>query len=177
MRSTVAFLLMASFFTSACASGESTSYFLLVKDDGRTWCAYSSKEQFDSDIGDSAPTESARVTYNSDGLEEITYQATPESGDWIVVDKYTMSVDRTVLRRAIILAQRRLQVIQETTISGDAIAPFHIVSTTTLDGKESTASNVELPDVEVKVNLSQFPFMALVKEMRNQSVSKLCRLL
>ena len=122
-----------------------------------------------------APTESARVTYASKELVEVTYQATPESGDWIVVDRYTPSKTQTLLRRATLLSQRRLEVIQETTIVGSTVAQFRIVSLSTLDGEQTTASDLDLPEVTVRAKLPSFPFMDLVKEMQDQSITQICR--
>jgi hypothetical protein len=175
MRALLVALLMAASLSCASEPRASTSYFLYVKDDGRTWCGYTDMTEFSAATKESAPTESARVTFASNDLVEITYQATPESGDWIVVDKYTPSKDQVVLRRATLLSQRRLQIIQETTIVGGAVAPFRVLSTSTLDGKPTTATDLDMPDVAVRQKLSSFPFMALVKEMRDRSSSKVCR--
>jgi hypothetical protein len=168
-------LLIAASLSCASEPNASKSYFLYVEDDGRTWCGFSNQTDFAAAVKDSTPTESAQVTYASDGLVEVMYQATPESGDWIVVDKYTQTKGQVLLRRATLLTQRGLWVIQKTTIVGGSVAPFRVLSISTLTGKPTTASDLDLPEVVVREKLSSFPFMALVKDMRDQSASKVCR--
>ncbi len=169
----IAVFMTLSYGTSAQVA--STSYWLLLKDDGHTWCGYTNMTEFTSDVSKLKPTESARLTYSSDKLTEITYQVEPESGDWVVVDKYTPSNDELILRRANLLAQDNLQVIEEATIHGGKVGSFGIVSTTTLDGKKVETSNVDLPPVPVKASLSGMPFFDVADAMRKQSMPKLCK--
>jgi hypothetical protein len=49
-------------------------------------------------------------------LTEVTDQVEPESGDWIVIDKYTPSNNEVHLRRANLLTQENLEVIQSAVI-------------------------------------------------------------
>ena len=124
------------------------------------------------------PAETVRVTYSADKLTDLTYQVEPESGDWVVVDTYTPSGDGLVLRRANLLTQPNLEVIQETTIRGGKAAAFHLVNVTTLDGKkadESDASNIDYPNVPVMTDLIETPFVAVVSQMRRQAVPTLCK--
>lgn len=151
------------------------SYSVLLKDDGYTWCAYGNSGEFESAAAMLRPTDSARITYSSDKLTELTYQVEAESGDWIVIDKYTPSNEDVLLRRANLLAQENLQIIQETTIRGGNVRPFHIVSVNTLDGKSAELSDVDFPAVPVKTDLLASPFVRLVVEMRSQSIGKLCK--
>lgn len=153
----------------------SESYSLLLKDDGQTWCAYSNKAEFQAEATNLKPTESARITYFAGKLTELTYQVEAESGDWIVVDKYTLMDIGTVLRRENLLAQENLQVIQEAVIRGDIVGSFRVVSVSTLDGKKTELSNVDFPEVAVKANLSATPFIRVVGEMRDRSLGKLCK--
>jgi hypothetical protein len=173
----VFFLLTTTSLTYASDQSVEISYFLFVKDDGQTWCGYSDKNDFSSAIQDLVPTESARVTYNSMELTEVTYQATPESGDWIITDKYTPDNNKILFKRVTLLSQSRLQVIQESTIDENTIAPPRTISISMLDGKNVDASNVDLPEMKVMANLSDFSFMKLVKEMRDKSIAKLCEYL
>jgi hypothetical protein len=176
MRLVVAAVVLTALPFGAPAHVAPTSYWLLLKDGGHTWCGYTNMDEFTSDVKELNPTESARVTYSSDKLTEVTYQVEPESGDWVVVDKYTPSKDTLILRRANLLAQDNLQVIEETSIHAGKVDPFRIVSTTTLDGKKVEGSpGVDLPPVSVKTGLSAMPFLAVVADMRRQSIPKLCK--
>ena len=172
----VAALVLTALSFGVPAQVASTTYWLLLKQDGHTWCGYADMAEFTSDVKNRTPTESARATYASDKLIEVTYQVAPESGDWVVVDKYTPANDQLILRRANSLAQDNLRIIEETSIHGGRVEPFHILSTTTLDGTKAEApSNIDLPSVSVITDLSKTAFLTVVAEMRRQSISKLCR--
>ena len=175
MRSVAAVLVFAVVSLSASAQAGSKSYWLLSRDDGHIWCGYSDMTDFKSEADKLKPTKSARVTYASGKLAELTYQVEPESGDWIVIDKYTPSANKVVLRRANLLTQENLQVIQSAVIRGGKAEPFRVVSVTTLDGKKTKASNIDFPDVPIRTSLARISFMAVVAEMRSRSISKACK--
>ncbi len=131
---------------------------------------------FQAEAAKVKPTDSARVTFTADKLTELTYQIEAESGDWIVIDKYTPKDGGTVLRRANLLAQENLQVIQEAAIRGGKADPFHVVSVSTLDGKKAKlSSDVDLPEVPVRSNLLAIPPVQIVVQMRSLAVGKLCK--
>lgn len=175
MRLVAAVLVFAAVSSSASAQASSKSYWLLSRDSGHTWCGYSDMTDFKSEADKLKPTESAIVTYSSGKLTELTYQVEPESGDWIVVDKYTPSDNKVFLRRANLLTQENLQVIQSAVIRDGNAEPLRVVSVTTLEGKKTKASNVDFPNVPVRTTLARISFMAVVAEMRSQSISKVCR--
>jgi hypothetical protein len=153
------------------------SYSVLLKDDGQTWCAYRNAEEFQMDAANLKPTESARITYSAGKLSELTYQVEAESGDWIVVDKYTPVEGGATLRRANLLAQEKLQVIQETVIHGGKAEPFHVVNVSALDtGKKvDLPPSVDFPEIGISTNLEATPFVQVVREMRNRSLGKICK--
>jgi hypothetical protein len=163
--------------STGSAQVPSKSYWLLLKQDGHTWCGYTNMDEFTSDVGKMRPKpeESAKITYASDKLIEAINQVEPQSGDWVVIDKYTPAKDQLVLRRTNLLTQDSLQIIEETFIRGGRAEPFQVLSTTTLDGEKAESSGVDLPSVPVKTDLSGTPFLAVVVEMRKQSISKLCK--
>jgi YD repeat-containing protein len=68
---------------------ESRSYLVLLAEDGHTWCAYEHVAAFEAAVEKTRPTETARATFLADKLIELTHQIEAESGDWIVVDRYT----------------------------------------------------------------------------------------
>jgi hypothetical protein len=175
MRLVFSTVLLVTMSFGALAQTVSASYWFFLKDGGHTWCGYTEMVQFTSDVMELKPAETVGATYSSDKLLEVTYQIEPQSGDWIVVDKYTPADGGLTLRRANLLAQNNLQIVEETSIHGGKAEPFHVLSTTTLDGKKAEASNVDLPDVSVRTGFSGEPFLAVVSEMRKQSVSKLCK--
>src|SRR6185312_9305941 len=144
-------LILASLAVSAQEGGK--SYWFLLRADGKTWCGYEDKAQFMDQVNERTPLESARATYTSGNLAEFTFQIGAESGDWIVIDKYTPGANRVTVRRANLLAGPQLEIIQETTIQGGKVEPFHTVSITTLDGKkvdpQEEAARVDYPAVPI----------------------------
>ena len=111
------------------------------------------------------PTESARVVLSSGKIKEITYQVQPESGDWVVIDKYESNTDGMTIKRANLFSQENLLIIQRSTIKGATASPLKTESITTLDGQKAKASKVDYPEVPVRANPSKFPFMGLVKQL------------
>lgn len=167
----------ASLCSVACSAAQPTSesFNVLLKDDGHTWCAFKNQDEFKADAAALKPTDSVRITYQGNALTELTYQVEAESGDWIVIDKYTPSNGDLLLRRANLMAQENLQIIQEATIHDGKAGAFHVVNVTTLDGKKAELSNVEFPAVPVKTDLLGQPFVRVVSEMRTEAVAKLCK--
>jgi hypothetical protein len=161
----------------ACSAAQpaSESFSVLLEDDGHTWCAYTNQDEFRADVAALKPTDSVRITYQANALADLTYQIEAESGDWIVIDKYTPSNGDLLVKRANLLAQENLQVTQEATIHDGKAGPFHIVSVTTLDGKKAELSNVDLPAVPVKTDLADQTFVRVVAEMRSRALAKLCK--
>lgn len=174
MRILVIVLLIGA---TACTAAQSLteSYSVLLREDGQTWCAYRDLGEFTSEATKLKPTESARITYSSNKLMELTYQIEAESGDWIVVDKYTATNSELVLRRANLMAQENLQVIQEMVVHGEGADQFRLVSVTTLDGKRVELPNIDFPAVPIRADLSATPFVKVVAEMHSRSIGKLCK--
>jgi hypothetical protein len=171
---------MVMFGLAACSAAQtvpaSESYSVLLMDDGQTWCAYRSPSEFETEAMRVMPTESVRLTYTANRLSELTHQVEAESGDWIVIDRYTLADGGATLRRATLLAQANRQVIQEAVIQGDTNSAFRVVSVSTLDGTRSELPpNVDLPELPVSTDLSVTPFARIVRDMRDLSIGKLCK--
>jgi len=161
---------------NAHAQTGSMSYWLMRSEDGHTWCGYRDSAEFRSAAGKLAPTDSASVTYASGKLIQLRLQVSPESGDWIVIDKYTRTNKGFILQRTNLLTQAQLKVIQDTTIRGDSAGPLRTESVTTLAGKKAEdRADVDIPDVPVATDVRKFAFMAIVDEMRTRSIPKLCK--
>ena len=178
MRSMASVLILAALSCGVSARAAAQSYWLLAQDDGRTWCGYRDSTAFKSLADSLQPLESARITYSSDKLIELTYQVAAESGDWIVIDTYTPSGTAILLRRANQWAQSNLQVIEDATIRNGKAGPFRIVRATTLEGKKAEAADtadIDFPSVPIWTNLSAIPFMTVVAEMRSRSIATLCK--
>lgn len=170
-------MLLASAFAVglpnlAFSQVSSGTYWFASGPERSAWCGYSNEEAFKADVESQKPTESARIVFSSGKVKELTYQVQPESGDWIVIDKYTSTPDGMILKRANLLAQENLQIIQNSTIKGSKASPFKMESITTLDGKKAKASNVDYPEVPVMTNPSKLPFMGLVKQLGH--TAKVC---
>lgn len=176
MRLVTVLAVLALMSSAVSAEPVSLSIWVLSKDNGQTWCAYKAMNDFTSEVNTLRPTESIRVNYSSGKISDFTYQVEAESGDWIVVDKYTPSPKGMILRRANLLAQQNIQIIEETTILGGKAQPFRIINATTLDGKaKANPSNIDLPAVPVLANISRLPFLQVADEIQRRSVEKLCR--
>lgn len=175
MRMLIAVVIALGSVACSAAQPAPESFNILLKDDGHTWCAYKSEAEFKADAAALRPTESARITYRGNALTELTYQVDAESGDWVVVDKYTPANGDLLLRRANLLAQENLQIIQEATIHDGKVGTFRVVNVTTLDGKKAEMSNVDFPDVPVNTDLLGQSFVRVVTEMRSRAVAKLCK--
>jgi hypothetical protein len=160
-----------------CSTAQPTteSFNVLLKDDGHTWCAYKNQDEFRADAAALKPTESVRITYEASAITELTHQVDAESGDWIVIDKYTPSNGDLLLKRANLMVQPNLQIIQEATIHDGKAGAFRVVSVTTLDGKKAELSNVDFPTIPQITDLVVQPFVRVVTELRSRTVAKLCK--
>lgn len=158
------------------AQTASQSYWLLSKDDGQTWCGYEKQAAFKSIADTLEPIQSVRVSYSSDTLSDLTYKVNAESGDWIVIDKYTPAGTEIRLLRATLFVQAELQVIEDATIRHGKVGPFRIDSVTTFAGKRAEVPNgIDFPNVPIWTDLAATPFMTVVAEMRGRSLVTLCR--
>jgi len=174
-------LILAILFVeaSACCAAQSipeVSYYAMLKGDGHTWCAYKDSDEFKAEAAAVKPSETARVSFVSSKLTDLTYQIEAESGDWIVIDKYTPSNMDVLVRRANLLAQENLQIIQQAVIHGGIADAFHLVNVTTLDGKKTELPpKTDFPNIPVKTDLLALPFMGLVNDLQQQTIKKLCK--
>ena len=168
---------VAAIGSVACSAAQvsSESFNVLLENDGHTWCAYTNTDEFKVDAAALKPTDSVRITYQANAITELTYQVEAESGDWIVIDKYTPSNGDLLLKRASLMAQENLQIIQESVIHQGKVGAFRTVSVTTLDGRNADMSNVDLPTVPAITDLLGQPFVAVVTDMRSRALAKLCR--
>lgn len=158
------------------SASEARSYSALLLQDAQTWCAYNSPSDFQSKVATAQPTESARVSFTANKLTELTYQTSAESGDWILVDKYTVRGGGVVLRRANLLAQENLQVIQESYIREGKVGPFRLVRVSTLDGRKAELSpEVDLPEVAAQTDLLNSPPVQVAVELRSTGVKSICK--
>jgi hypothetical protein len=172
--------ILPAIFLLACAAmdaraGEQESvYWLLAQEDGHSWCGYSSAESFKRALKTQKRSENAQVTYYANDVVEMTHEVSAENGDWVVVDKYAYADGKMTLRRTNLLVQQNLEVIQETTIRGAAAAPLRIASAATLDGQKASTENVTYPDVPVRSNWKDFPFLSVSKKMNASATPVLC---
>jgi len=151
------------------------SYWGNTRSDGRSWCGYSDSTAFHAAADTLSSSETARVTYSDGVMTELIDQVTPESGDWIVIDRYTPTSARFQVRRTILLAQEQLQVVQQGVLDGTTRPVLRTTSVTTSRGKKAKLGQADVPDVPVRNRLSQFGFLRLVERMRSQNLSRLCQ--
>lgn len=173
--------LMASMFALAalpCAISAQTAsrtYWVISQQDD-TWCGYTNEAEFKSIVDTNPPLESARLTYASHKLKEVTDQTNAESGDWIVIDKYTLSDTAIHLRRANVFVQQQVEVVQDAMIRHGKASPFRIVNVASTDPKrEADTVALDYPDMPVVTDLYATPYVAIADEMRTRSLTRLCR--
>ena len=177
LKSTQSILLVGALMISgAGAAPEPENYSVLLAPDESTWCGYRSQSEFKSAADNAQPEVTARITYSGAEITEVIHQVTPQSGDWLLVDRYALATDVVTVRRTNLFAQNQVQVVQEAAIRGGTVSAFHVVEVSTLDGiKTALPSNLDFPDVKVVVALSASPFVRIADEMRRNSLGKLCR--
>ena len=173
--------LMASVFAFValpCAISAQTAertYWVLSLQ-GDTLCGNVKEAAFKSIVDTNPPLESARITYAANKLSEVTYQTNAESGDWIVIDKYTLSDTVTHLRRAIVFIGQRVEVFQDATIRHGKASPFRIVKVAPTDPKQPPDTvDLDYPSVTVVTDLHASPYVEIAEEMRSRSRTRLCR--
>lgn len=179
MRSIVALLLCAAVSFPVYGKNTTQTYWLLERGDWHTWCGYASVTDFKAEAARLRPTDTIRVEYSSGKLIALTYQIESESGDWIVIDRYTPTENGLLVKRANLLVQPALEIIQEAHMHDGKAQPFRVLSVKTL-GKKKRAANVNLskidyPPIKVMTNLSAMPFMGVISEMRKQGIQTLCK--
>lgn len=140
MRSLLAAVCAIALPGLAFSQVSSGTYWFALEADRSGWCGYSNEEAFKAGAAGNMPTESARVVFSSGKVKEITYQAQPESGGWVVIDKYESNTDGMTLKRANLFSQENLLIIQRSTIKGATASPLKTESITTLDGQKAKAA-------------------------------------
>jgi hypothetical protein len=172
----ISFVVIIFMSTSAVPATEPAKYtWLFLKTDSRTWCGYSSERAFLSATGTSVPAESAKIAYKGELIAELSYQFQPESGDWIVLDKYIEKDDRLILWRTVLPTQENIKVIQSSVIPRKGRVKFSIVAMSKLDGEKMRRVNMDYPLVPVRRAYSDFPFMGLLNAMRRNRLPELCK--
>lgn len=150
------------------------SYSFLLDENAHTWCGYASEKKFQERAAQVQPEESARVVYKAGRLSEITYETQSESGDWIVIDTYHLSLQRITLRRVVTFAQGGIQVVQEGVVTKGRSTHLSLVSAKAPDGSTVKVTNIDLPTVAIQEDPSGFPFIKLVESIKKQSLSMSC---
>lgn len=167
-------VLVAAFLSTAALGGSTPrSYWFLMNDD-QTWCGYADEKKFQAQAEEVKPLESARLTLASGVPSEITYQIQPESGDWVIADKYSILPKVMKVKRATIFVQSGIEVIQEGDVRTGAASPLKITSVKNLKGQPASSENLDYPDLPIKTNISAFPFVSLAETMYKKSLPRLC---
>lgn len=165
---------LALISSPSMAQTSSKTYSFLFDESKNTWCGYTNNAKFQEISGQIQPLESARVIYKAGVLSEITYQVQPESGNWIVIDKYSISPKQTNLRRAFVFAQSGVQVLKEGRITKSGPNRLSLVSAAKPDGSKASVKNLDFPSVAIKGDPAGFIFMKIAESMKNKSLQTLC---
>jgi hypothetical protein len=146
----------------------------MFNDEDQTWCGYKDEALFQKISGEVQPLESARVVYDSGTISEITHQVQPDSGDWIIIDKYTFQGRETNLRRAFLFAQSGIQVIKEGKATGQKPIHLALLSAKNPDGSSASLNDVYLPTLPINSKPLDFIFVKLADSMKEKGRQKLC---
>lgn len=165
---------LALISSASVAQTGSKTYSLLFDENKNTWCGYTDDAKFQEISGKIQPLESARVVYKAGVLSEITYQVQPESGDWIVIDKYSLSPKQTYLRRAFVFAQSGVQVVKEGRVTKGGPNQLSLVSAANANGSKASIRNLDFPSVAINGDPYGFIFMKIAEPMKNKSLQVLC---
>ncbi|MES1201467.1 MAG: hypothetical protein ABUS57_08450 [Pseudomonadota bacterium] len=172
----LALAILTSAILAPCAHAQPSSqtYYAFLRDDGRTWCAFKDPAQLHSAA--TSFTDAVSVTYASDRLDEVVYRVEPESGDWLVIDRYTPANGGWMLRRtSAILESTGRRVTQEANVRESGPTPLRVVNVTTLDGDHpADLSGIDIPEVPILTRPSEGAFVQVIGHMRSRNLSTLC---
>jgi hypothetical protein len=178
MRSIAALLLI---FGGCSAFGAEAGkvYYLLFSETAHSWCGYTEEDRFKTDVANVSPFETTRISYRNGDMVEFTYQLSAESGDWVVVDTYTPRAADLAVKRANLLSQQQVTIIQEGFVKGGRIGNLRDVETTSFDGKslaleKKIRDGMDLPRVPVLTDLTKTLQVTLVSEMQRRATDFLC---
>jgi hypothetical protein len=184
--------------SSASANAREEVYWLKLRPDGVTWCGYALDDRYPRYVAAEKVDvremymPGARISFSSEKVSQVSYRsASKKIGDWLVIDDYEPSGKDWLLRRGILLMQRKsqrlLSIAQHTTVHRGKAEPFHVANVSrihtgpeegdpTVDPTQKVdPSTLGLPPVPVITDLPEEPFMQIAFEMRRRSLGKLCK--
>lgn len=168
-------VLAATLLSSSGLSQASPKVSWFLYDEGKkAWCGYTNEALFQDKADKLKPLESARVTLVSGVPSEITYQVQPESGDWVMADKYIFSLRRIDLKRVTIYAQNGVQVSQHSIIRNGAATKLQLISVKNVDGSTADISGVDVPSIYIKTGVGQFRFLPIAQTLAKRPAAMLC---
>ena len=159
---------------AAQAADKERPIWLLSQNGGKSWCAYADSEDYKRAVAVQQPAETARVITFAGDVVELEYQISAPTGEWVVMDKYSYTGAKLVLRRTTLLLAEGLEVVQESTITGQTATPLRVVSMTTLDGNKTSRTDVTYPGVPVRTTWKAFPFLDVAKKLDTAAAPELC---
>jgi hypothetical protein len=166
--------VLALISSASVAQTASTSYSFLFDDNKNIWCGYTNEREFQEISRQIQPLESAHVIYKAETLFKITYQVQPESGDWIMIDQYSILPKQISLRRAFVFAHSGVQVVKEGRIIKGRPNRLSLVIASNPDGSRASVKNIDFPPVAVNDDPSEFIFIKIAESMKNKSLQTLC---
>ena len=165
-------LLFGSIPSLGQAAGEQRYWIMLSRENG-PWCGYTNESLFKRDMQKVGPTETARIVAAEKKVAKITYQISAESGDWIVLDKYSSTATGFYLSRSFLMSNYDAKVTQDIEIlRGDVRRGRQ--TATDLEGKKPKKFDEVLPDIEIAKKLSDFPFYKALQKLLENPVAKVC---
>ncbi|WP_288937495.1 hypothetical protein [uncultured Sphingomonas sp.] len=159
--------------SALCSPTSKISWFLYDEERG-AWCGFTSEAAFQDKANKEKPLASARVKLVSGTPSEITYQVQPESGDWVIADRYSFLPGRISLKRATIFAQTGMQVIQRAIIRRGVATRLQLLSVRNVDGSSAGIKDVDVPLVPFKEDASQFHFLPIALALAKRPAMMLC---
>lgn len=144
-----------------------------------TWCGYKDATEFRTEVENQEPLETAVISLKGGKIANYTHQTNAESGDWLIVDRYTPKRNHTLVRRTIFLSENKITIIKEATIKNHVVSPLRLLSVTRLNDKSTQKilnidPTLDVPDVQIQLNIDNTPAMRLGSYLVAHSNPHLC---
>jgi len=150
------------------------SVYFLKDDLGQQWCGYASETQYKAQVRDRAAFVVGEADYADGRLAAVHFTETDETGDWAVIDEYTLDKEGNLesLKRTINLFSEDSSEEQRFTIrNGKAVQQGSMRRKLHL-ARASQKSVTEFDAPKVVTTATNFPFAELLGIKRDEVWSK-----
>lgn len=150
--------------------------FYVAEDDAyNQWCLYRDEAEWRKSVDSAGAMVVGALLFKNGGLAKIDLTETDETGDWTVYDEYYLDNNKiTKIHRTINLSSNNITVSQVySVINGDVKKDSEGMRDLRTGNPLSLDSSAWTPGIELKKNLSEFPFKYFFRIEKNMA-SKEC---